>query len=497
MKTKWKLPADERIISRIQWCREPNQDDRGESCTYRDLTAWTDLISRRELSSRELAQHYIDRIKRLDGQVQSYITLCEEQALQEAEAADGRLAKGESRGALHGIPLAVKDIFWTKGVRTTSGSSIQADFVPDADAAAWEKLSGAGALLLGKLNMHEFAYGTTTENPHYGICRNPWDTGRTAGGSSGGSAAALAIDLTPASLGTDTGGSIRIPAACCGVVGLKPTFGRVSKHGVFPLARTLDHVGPMARTVRDAALLMNILAGYDERDPHSVRRPREDFAAQLGASVRGMKVGVERSFFHAHADRELVDAVERAADVLRSAGMSVVEVDMPILADIPVAQNITISVEALSVHDAWLSDPDRRYGMDVRTRLENGRPFTAIEYAEAQWVRARFARHLEQQHGSVDVLLTPVTPFFPPVTGAETVLVNGREMVVRRNFTRFTNPFNLTGSPAISVPFGLSREGLPLAVQLVGAAFSETKLLQIAAVVEQANAAAVPPHFTD
>ena len=494
---KWELPADEYIISRIQWCREPNQDDQGESCTYRDLTAWTDLISRRELSSRELAQHYIDRIKRLDGQVQSYITLCEEQVLQEADAADGRLAKGEFRGALHGIPLAIKDIFWTKGVRTTSGSSIQADFVPDADAAAWERLSSAGALLLGKLNMHEFAYGTTTENPHYGICRNPWDTGRTAGGSSGGSAAALAIDLTPASLGTDTGGSIRIPAACCGVVGLKPTFGRVSKHGVFPLARTLDHVGPMARTVRDAALLMNILAGYDERDPHSVRGPREDFAAQLGASVQGMKVGIERSFFHAHADRELVDAIKRAADVLLSAGMSVVEIDMPILADIPVAQNITISVEALSVHDAWLSDPDRLYGADVRTRLENGRPFTAIEYAQAQWVRALFTRQLELQHGSVDVLLTPVTPFLPPVTGAETVLVNGREMVVRRNFTRFTNPFNLTGSPAISVPFGLSQDGLPLAVQLVGAAFSEAKLLRIAAVVEQANAAAAPPHFTD
>ncbi len=429
--------------------------------------------------------------------MRSYITLCEEQALQAADAADAQTAAGESQGVLHGIPMALKDIFWTRGVRTTSGSAIQADFVPDADAAAWERLSGAGALLLGKLNLHEFAYGTTTENPHYGFCRNPWDTDRTAGGSSGGSAAALAIDLTPASLGTDTGGSIRIPAACCGVVGLKPTFGRVSKHGVFPLARTLDHAGPMVRTVRDAALLMNVLAGYDERDAYSAPGPAEDFGRLLGAPVRGMTVGIERSFFHANADDELVDAVLRAAEVLRAAGMRVLEVELPILADIPEAQNITISVEALSVHDAWLKDPSQTYGADVRTRLENGRPFTAIDYAQAQWVRARFKRQLELVHQSADVVLTPVTPFFPPLIGAKTTLAGGRELVVRRNFTRFCNPFNLTGSPAVSVPFGLASGGLPLAVQLIGAALSEAKLLQIAAVLEQAHGSTTPPGFAD
>ncbi len=460
-----------------------------------DLTELSLQIAKKKRSSVEVTQYYLDRIESYDSVLNAFITVCADEVMQSAKEADAQLAAGNRKGVLHGIPLALKDLFFTKGVRTTAGSKRSERNWVESDAKVWTRLKDAGALLLGKTNLHEFAYGTTTENPHYGAVHNPWDLMRIAGGSSGGSAAAVAAELAPASLGTDTGGSVRIPAACSGVVGLKPTYGLVSKQGVVPLASSLDHVGSLTRSVRDAALLLQILAGYDPQDPTSERIPEERYDRLIGTSLRGVRIAYNESFFFADTDDQVENRVRHVLDLCVQAGAYVEQVDIPMIFDVAEAQTVTIASEALLVHEKWLAESPDLYGEDVRKRLESGQGYTAVQYARAAGFRAQVRRSWEELFARVDVLLTPTLPFLATPIGDRVVTVRGGEQKIRSNLTRFTNPFNLTGLPALSIPCGVSREGLPMSVQVVGSPFSEARLLQIGGWIEEVYPVLTPPLF--
>ncbi len=462
----------------------------------KDLTACCEQIRLKKISCVELTSYYLQRIERFDGVLHAYITVCKDESLRQARAADDRLICGDEPGPLYGAPIALKDLIETKGVRTTSGSKFKEDYIANQDATLWTKLHEAGAILLGKLNLHEFAYGTTSENPHYGAVSNPWDTSRIAGGSSGGSAAAVAADMTPASIGTDTGGSIRIPAACTGIFGLKPTFGRVSLAGVAPLANSLDHAGPMTRSVRDIALLMNVIAGYDDADPVSIRHTDEDFGRFIGSSLKGKKVAVLTGFFQQSVDEELLQRMLLAAQVLQEGGALLSFVDIAGMDQIPGIQDIIISSEAFALHQPWLDDSRFIYGDHVRGRLEGGRRLTAVDYVRATKQRLLLTRRLQQVLQSADVLLAPTLLFPPPPKGVADVDQTGRVWPVGKSLTRFTNPFNMAGVPAISVPCGRTEAGLPIGVQLIGPSFGEAELLRYAAVLEQAFPVEIPPDYT-
>ncbi len=460
-----------------------------------DLTELSARLGARDITSEEVVGGYLNRIKAYDGMLNSYITVCAEEALDAARAADRKRATNPGTRRLHGVPLAIKDLIATKGVRTTAGSRVLAQDIPAQDATVWRRLAQEGAILLGKLNLHEFAYGTTTENHHYGPAHNPWNVSRIAGGSSGGSAAAVAADLTPASIGTDTGGSIRIPAACTGTVGLKPTYGLISKAGVAPLAYTLDHVGPMTRSVRDAALLLQILAGVDEADPTTRKDPKGDYAALIGASVTGLRIGFDERFFLQSVAAEVALRTDEAVSVLREAGAVIKAVELPLIDEVAQNQNVIISSEALAVHDQWLREHAQIYGDDVRERLEAGRAYSGMDYARAHEFRLRFTHGMAKVFTEVDAILSPTIPFVATGIGEKHVQLGGKQHQVRPTLTRFTHPFNLAGLPALSMPCGLSRDGLPIGIQLIGPWFGEAPLLQLGAVLEAAWPFAAPPLF--
>lgn len=460
-----------------------------------DLTELSSLIYAKQVSSEEVTRRYLDRIEMYDGVLNSFITVCSEEVVKAAQVADHDMAMGRATGVLHGVPFALKDLFWTQGVRTTAGSKQLENDVPTTDAHVWTRLKHAGALLLGKTNMHEFAYGTTTENPHYGATHNPWDLMRIAGGSSGGSAAAVAADLAPASLGTDTGGSIRIPAACSGVVGLKPTFGLVSKQGVIPLAFSLDHVGPMTRSVRDAALLLQLIAGYDPQDSTSVRSQNEQYDRMIGTSLSGLRIGYNESFFFAQTDPQIEERTREVLTFCSELGAQVESVEISNLSDGAFAQNVLIASEALYMHKEWMAESPERYGADVYKRLASGSQYTGVDYAHALDVRLHLQRVWEELFSHIDVFISPTIPFLATPIGDREVAVCDVMQPIRSNLTRFTNPFNLCGLPALSIPCGYSKEGLPIGVQVVGKPFSEAQLLQVGAWIEQGYPTRIPPLF--
>jgi len=387
------------------------------------------------------------------------------------------------------VPVGLKDLIDTKDVRTTAGSALWRDRVPSVDAVVWSRLQQAGAILLGKHNMHEFAYGTTNENIHYGTVINPWGSGRTAGGSSGGSAAAVAADLSPFSMGTDTGGSIRIPAAFTGLYGLKPTYGLVSLEGVTPLATTLDPAGPLARSTRYVALLLRIITGLDPVDNTAVATS----SASPERPLAGLRVGYEESFFKASVDAELLAGLRAALTQCERAGAELYAVRVDSIARVPEWQNITITSEAFAFHQRDLDNPQAPYGPDTRLRLETGRAILAADYVRAQTGRQRFRRSLDEVFEQVDVLLTPTVQFVPPPLAERSIRVNGTAVEYRKFLTRLTNPFNLSGHPALSVPYGLSMLGLPLSVQIVGRPFAEAVLLHLASVLEEERPFQAPP----
>ncbi|HEY8120588.1 MAG TPA: amidase [Myxococcota bacterium] len=440
----------------------------------------------KELSPLELTDAYLRRIEQLNPRVNAYITVTAERARGDARRATDELAAGKPRGPLHGIPIAHKDLYETAGIRTTGGGKFHASHVPAEDCTVARKLREAGTILLGKLNTHEYAYGVTTNNPHYGATRNPWDLTRVPAGSSGGSGAAIAAGLATATTGTDTGGSIRMPASVCGVVGLKPTYGRVSKAGVLPLSYAYDHAGPIARTVEDAALLLNAIAGYDPADAASVRVPVDDATAQLGAGVRGLRVGVPRAWFFERLDGEVAAAVERALGELARLGAELRDIELPDVGAAVAGTFGFVLAEAQQIHAKSLRARPQDFGDDVRALLTSPAPDSAALMAGLRGrdaLTAAMRRALE----SVDVLVTPTTPIAAPRIGDETVRIGGAEESVLAAMIRCTAPFNATHLPALSLPCGFTRGGLPVGLQIAGRPFDEATVLRAGHAYEQAT----------
>jgi aspartyl-tRNA(Asn)/glutamyl-tRNA(Gln) amidotransferase subunit A len=452
--------------------------------TQLSLAEAAEQIRRRALSATELTRAYLDRIARRDGELRAYITVLDQGALAAAAEADREVAGGSYRGPLHGIPIALKDLVMTRGVRTTCGARILKDWVPEADATVAARLRQAGAILLGKLNMHEFAYGPTGVNALYGTPRNPWDASRMPGGSSSGSGVAVAAGLAAGALGTDTGGSIRIPAAFCGIVGLKPTYGRVSRAGVIPLAWSLDHVGPMTRSVTDAALMLQVLAGRDAADPSTAALPVPDYRAALQGDLRGVRLGIPRDFFFAHLEPEIRQVVQATAERLEAQGARLEEVQLPHISLAGAASFAIMRAEATAYHEPYLRTRPGDYGADVRGRLMTGQFLPATQYLKGQRARQVLRAEVDAVLARVQALLAPAAPLAAPPLDMREVAVEGVTQDVRLWITRYTAPFNVTGHPVLAVPCGLTTGGLPIGLQVIGRHFDEGTVLRIGRAVE-------------
>jgi aspartyl-tRNA(Asn)/glutamyl-tRNA(Gln) amidotransferase subunit A len=440
----------------------------------------------KELSPLELTEAYLRRIEELNPQVNAYITVTAERALEDARRATEELAAGKARGPLHGIPIAHKDLYETAGIRTTGGARIHTNHIPEADCTVARKLREAGTILLGKLNTHEYAFGVTTNNPHFGPTRNPWDLERIPGGSSGGAGAAIAAGLATATTGSDTGGSIRMPASVCGVVGLKPTYGRVSKAGVLPLSYRFDHTGPLTRTVEDAALMLNAIAGYDPGDATSLRVPVEDATAGLGAGIRGLRIGVPRGYFFDHLEDEIAEAIETAITEFTRLGAKVCDVAIPGVAEAVGGLFGFVIAEAQEIHADSLRDRPDDFGADLRAILEGAAPDTAALMASLRACDALTAA-MRTTLETVDVLITPTTPITAVRIGQESVRYGDMEESVMFAMIRCTAPFNATHLPALSLPCGFSRAGLPVGMQVVGRPFDEATVVRVGHAFEQAT----------
>jgi aspartyl-tRNA(Asn)/glutamyl-tRNA(Gln) amidotransferase subunit A len=443
------------------------------------------LLRQRRVSAAELAEQSIERIERLNPTLNAFLTVTVARARERARLADEELARGEDRGPLHGIPIAYKDLFYTKGVRTTAGSLLFVKQFPAHDAAVVEMLNRAGAVMTGKTGMHELAYGITSANPHFGVIANPWNVECTPGGSSGGSGAAVASGMVPVAMGSDTGGSIRIPASFCGTVGLKPTFGRVSRYGTMPLGYSLDHMGPLTRTVRDAALVLNAIAGHDARDPSSSRAPVEDFLPPDEVRLDGVRVGLPENFYFDRVDAEVRDAVHGAARRAEAAGAEVVPIRVPDIDALNAVGRVILLCEASALYEPYMDQRDL-FGADVLALLDQGRLLRAIDYINAQRLRRRFAAEFAALWNRIDCLFTPSTAVPAPRIGQTTIAIDGVDEDVRLAATRNVRAINVLGLPAISLPSGMHSSGLPMGLQIVGRAFRETALLRVAAAVEDA-----------
>ena len=452
----------------------------GDAIHLMSLTELADAIAARQLSAVEVVSATVARARRLQPVLNCFISLQAEAALESAAAADAALARGEAPGPLHGVPLAHKDMFYRTGHVTTCGSRIRKDFVPDHDSTALARLDRAGAIYLGGLNMAEFATGPTGHNEHWGDCRNPWNQAHISGGSSSGSGASVGGRVVYGALGSDTGGSVRLPSACCGVVGLKPTNGLVSRHGLMPLSYTLDTVGPLARTVRDAARITGVIAGHDPLDPTSSRRPAPDYEAALAEGVAGLRIGVPTDYFYDIASDEVRALMERSLDVFRAAGAEVVEVRVPDIARINHLSNVVLSSEAAAIHEPWIAGRPDDYQEQVRNRYEPGLHVPAVKYIQALSARAGLLREfVDTALAGVDALHTPGIPF-PIPTRDETNVGGGERMAqMVAGLSWCTRAANYLGGPALIVPCGFTESGLPAAFQLMGRPFSEATLFRL------------------
>jgi aspartyl-tRNA(Asn)/glutamyl-tRNA(Gln) amidotransferase subunit A len=453
----------------------------------RDATAIAEAVRGKQVSAAEVAREHLDLAAA--DELGAVWLVTEERALREASAVDDALARGDDPGLLAGVPVGWKDLIDTGGTRTTYGSAIYRDNVPERDADVVALTAAAGGVCIGKLNTHELAWGTTSENPWYGTCRNPHDPSRMPGGSSGGSGAAVADGIVALAPGTDTGGSIRCPASVCGVVGLKPTFGRVSLAGIKPLCPSLDHCGPMVRSVRDAALALEVLAGPSPRDPRTQPVPVARYRDALGAGVRGRTIGVAERFFFEHTDPELSAIAREAVAELERAGARLVEVDM----GWPVAgmedENFYLAEEAGAVYEHW---PQRRdqLGADVVAEQEAADRLTGRQAGHIMFVRLDYqSRMLQQIHDAgIDLVVSPTEPITPPTIGTRRVAFAGDPDVnVTTVMCGLTAVFNALGWPALSVPCGRDRHGLPVGLQIAARPWREEDCLAAAAVVEDAR----------
>jgi aspartyl-tRNA(Asn)/glutamyl-tRNA(Gln) amidotransferase subunit A len=440
-----------------------------------------------DVSPVALTAACLERIAALDAQVNAFITVTADEAVYEARRVELELERGDDPGPLAGVPIALKDLFDTAGVRTTAGSKFFAERTPERDAVVVERLRDAGAVILGKLNMHEWALGVRNDNPHYGACHNPSALDRITGGSSGGSAAALAAGMCCGSLGSDTGGSIRIPASLCGIVGLKPTYGRVSTRGVVPLSWSLDHVGPMGRTVTDVAQLLQIIAGRDAADPGSGNASTDDYLAELDDGITGWRIGVINDEWLGELEPEVRAAVRAVIDVLASAGAWIEELDAPDLPDAARLNGLMTTADAAAFHRDRVEQSPGDFGADVLARLRRGAAYGAADYADARRrqtvLRRTFESWFAEHGGAFDVVVLPATPCTAPrIAGLDPV-------AMAPVLTRLTAPFNFTGLPALSVPCGIASDGLPIGLQLVGAPWAERRVLRAGRAYERASTA--------
>ena len=410
-----------------------------------------------------------------------------DRALADARRCEAEILRGDYRGPLHGVPVALKDLYDTAGVRTTAASKIYAQRVPDEDAASVARLRAAGAVIIGKTNLHEFAYGVTTDSSFFGPTRNPWDRARVAGGSSGGSGAAVAAGLCVAATGSDTGGSIRIPAALCGIVGLKPTYGRISCYGLLPLSWTLDHPGPMTRSVYGAAVMLAALAGYDPRDPATVDVPVPDYITGLHDGVAGLRIGLDPQWALSGIHQEVQAAFQEALAVLEHLGAEIVEVSVPRVVEGMEAALTILSAEATGIHEEFLRTRPDDYQPDVRARLEKGFPISGLDYGRARRTGELLRRDFAVLFQKVDLFATPMCGIPAPKLGQRKAAIDGETVSVMAPLTRYTRVFNLAGLPAISTPCGFSSEGLPIGLQLAGRAWDEATVLRAAHAYETAT----------
>lgn len=453
---------------------------------FLDLAQVARLLKRRTVSPVEVTRAVLHQVASVTHRLNAFLTVTADEALADARRAERAIRAGRYRGPLHGIPVSVKDLVQTAGIRTTCASKILADWVPAEDATLIRRFREAGAILVGKTHLHEFAYGPTNLNPHYGPARNPWDPERMTGGSSGGSGVAVATGCSYLSIGTDTGGSVRIPAAFCGVVGLKPTYGRISRAGIFPLSWSQDHAGPITRTVTDAALALQALAGFDPADPGSSREAVPNFSKALRAGVKDVRLGVPREFFWDDVDREVAEVVRKAIALLAGLGASVREVGWPMASEAKALSFLIMGAEAFSVHERWLKDRPTDYGPDVRQRLAQGATIPAADYLRAQRLRRRFIESLEAVFTKCDVLLTPTVAIAAPPLDETTLQWASGPETLTAALPRLTRAFNLTGTPALNVPCGFTSGRLPVGLQIAGRAFDEASVLRVGHAYEQA-----------
>ncbi len=443
--------------------------------TKQNVGSLSALIRKKEVSPVEVTNATLERIEKLDGTLKAFVTVMESQAREAAKEAEKAIMKGKYLGPYHGIPVGVKDLYYTKGVRTTAGSKVLADFIPEYDSTVVAKLKAAGAVIIGKTNTHEFAYGYVTSPT-----RNPWDTQRIPGGSSGGSGAAVAASMCIAAAGSDTGGSIRVPSSMNGIVGLKPTFGRVSKHGVIVLSWSLDHVGPMTKTVGDAALMMNVIAGFDPQDATSADAPIPDFSKALKGGVKNVKLGIPKEHFLEPLDPEVSTAFYKAVEVLKSLGASVQEVSLPYAGASVLAASYILVSEASSYHERWFKNKAALYTPEVNGYIKMGNLMTASHYIKSQRIRSLACADFDRAFKKVDAVITPTLPMTAPKVGENPVMVGKTKMPLNDACGRNMYPLTMTGLPAISLPCGFSNGGLPIGLQIIGPPFDEQRIIRIA-----------------
>lgn len=445
-----------------------------------------DLIKSKSLSPVELTEAILDHTEATEGRINAYMEVYKDDALAEAKKAEEEINNGNYKGMYHGIPMAIKDNVYFKDKVTTMSSKIHKDFVSDYDATVVSKLREAGVIFTGKLSMHEYAWGITNNNPHYGAVKNPWNFEKIPGGSSGGSGAAVATGSSVATLGTDTAGSIRIPSSANGIVGLKQTFGRVSKYGVYPLGFTLDHVGPMTRTVKDAAGLLEVIAGFDANDPTSINTPVDQYLAKTTGDVKNLVIGVEEDYFFNRVDTEIEKLVRDGIKKLEEQGAKIKEVKIPTLKYAEWAELITSLSEASTIHHSDMLVRPEDFGHDIRMLFELGELPSAVDYLQAQQVRRQLKQEFNQVFKEVDILAMPTLPILPNNIGDDWADLNGEKVDLIDNIIRFMGPGNLTGLPALSVPCGFS-QGLPVGMQFMGPAFGEAAILNAGYALEQTN----------
>jgi aspartyl-tRNA(Asn)/glutamyl-tRNA(Gln) amidotransferase subunit A len=483
---------------------------RGNKLTDNNISKLTirhisSMIASREISCLEVVDAIIEKIEKLNPTFNSFITVLDECARKQAKQADSLLKEGKYLGPLHGIPISLKDLIYIKGVKSTSGSKILADFVPDYDSTITRRLREAGAVIVGTNNLHEFASGITGINPHYGPSRNPWDIARMSGGSSGGSAVAVSSGMSFASIGTDTSGSIRVPSSLCGIFGLQPTYGRVSKHGVMPLAPSIDHVGPLAKSAWDIAAILGVIAGHDDRDNSSVNLPVPDYLKEITSSPfssptpelrntnhnisgKKFKIGIPKQFFFELIEPKVMKVFEEFVDKLHGCGIITTKTSIELEGTDKIVETwraIRLS-EAASIHSEWMISRAQDYGNDVIRMLEKGLEVRAVKYLNAlhkwrQQIRDAFLRTISPY----DALLVPTTIIPAPFLDQKTVNIDGNSIEVYFALSRLTNVFNITGLPALNIPAGVIDSRLPIGVQLVGRPFDEARILKIAYTYEQ------------